>query len=111
MANQSDKLGSEEHKRLMAKTIAKLHEENMLVITSSVKHSPDLIAFSVSKKKRYLWDTSSAMDYEIQTSARKDAIEMNEAKTSISITWVVEDKAVLEEIKQLTAQRDSYWII
>lgn len=32
MANQSDKLGGEEHKRLMAKTIEKLHEENMLVV-------------------------------------------------------------------------------
>ena len=39
MANQSDKLGSEEHKRLMAKTIEKLHEENMLAVTSSAKHA------------------------------------------------------------------------
>ncbi len=55
MANQSDKLGSEEYKRLMAKTIEKLHEENMLVVTSSAKHSPDLISFRISKAKRYPW--------------------------------------------------------
>jgi hypothetical protein len=111
MANQSDKLGSEEHKRLMAKTIEKLHEENVLVITSSVKHSPDLISFPVSKAKKYLWDTANAMGYEIQTSARKDAIEMNEAKTGLPITWVAEDESVLEEIKRLTSQRDGYWFI
>ena len=108
MANQSDKLGSEEHKKLMAKTIEKLHEENMLVATSSAKHSPDLISFPVSKAKRYLWDIAGAMGYKIQTSARKEAIEMNEAKTGLPITWITEDEAVLEEIKRLTAQRDSY---
>lgn len=108
MANQSDKLGSKEHKRLMAKTIEKLHEENMLVATSSAKHSPDLISFPVSKAKRYLWDIAGAMGYKIQTSARKEAIEMNEAKTGLPITWITEDEAVLEEIKRLTAQRDSY---
>ena len=108
MANQSDKPGSEEHKRLMAKTIEKLHEENMLVVTSSAKHSPDLISFPVSKIKRYLWDFAGAMGYEIQTSARKEAIEMNEAKTGLPITWITEGEAVLEEIKRLTAQRDGY---
>ena len=51
------------------------------------------------------------MGYEIQTSARKEAIEMNEAKTGLPITWVAEDEAILEEIKQLTGQRDSYLII
>ena len=111
MANQSDKLGSEEHRRLMAKTIEKLHEENMLVITSSAKHSPDLIAFQVSKAKRYLWDAADAMGYEIQTSARKDAIEMNDAKTGLPITWVAEDATVLEEIKRLTGQRNEYMLL
>ena len=81
MANQSDKLGSEEHKRLMAKTIEKLHEENMLVISSSTKHSPDLVSFPVSTAKKYLWDVAGAMGYGIQTGARKEAIEMNDAKT------------------------------
>lgn len=80
----------------MAKTISNLHEENMLVITSSVKHSPDLIAFPVSKKKRYLWDTSSAIGYEIQTSARREPVKINEAKRElgIRITWVTEGSVV-----------------
>ena len=111
MANQSDKLGSEEHKRLMAKTIEKLHEENMLVVTSSAKHSPDLISFPVSKAKRYLWDVAGAMGYEIQTSARKEAIEMNEAKTGLPITWVAGDEEVLEGIKRLTNGKDRYMIV
>ena len=111
MANQSDKLGSEEHKRLMAKTIEKLHEENMLVVTSRAKHSPDLISFPVSKAKRYLWDVASAMGYEIQTSVRKEAIEMNEAKTDLPITWVAEDKEVLEGIRRLTNENGQYMII
>ena len=59
LVNQSDKLGSEEHKRLLIKTINKLHESNMLVITSSIKHSPDLIAWPVHQKKKYLWDSRS----------------------------------------------------
>ena len=67
-----------------------------------------MISFPVSKTKRYLWDVAGAMSYEIQTSARKEAIEMNEAKTGLPITRVTEDKAVLEEIKRLTAQRDGY---
>ena len=111
MANQSDKLGSEEHKRLIAKTIEKLHEENMLVVTSSAKHSPDLISFSVSKAKRYFWDVTGAMGYEIQTSARKEAIEMNEAKTGLPITWVARDEEVLENIKRLTNQMGKYLLI
>ena len=111
MANQSDKLGSEEHKRLMAKTIAKLHESNMLVITSSEKHSPDLIAFPVSRAKSYLWDTASMMGYEVQTSARSDAIEMNEAKTGMPITWVASNQVVLDSIKQLTNSKDRHWLV
>ena len=66
----------------------------MLVITSSVKHSPDLIAFPVSKKKRCLWNTSSIMSYEIQTSASKGAIERNGTKTGMEIKWVVSDQIV-----------------
>ncbi len=111
MANQSDKLGSEEHKRLMAKTIEKLHEENMLVITSSAKHSPDLVSFPVSRSKRYLWDVASAMGYEIQTSARKEAIEMNESKTGMPITWVADNEQILKAIKQVTNENDSYILI
>ena len=61
MANQSGKPGSEEHKRLMAKTIEKLHEENMLVITSSSKYYLNSVYFLISRIKRYLWDVAGAM--------------------------------------------------
>ena len=83
----------------------------MLVLTSSAKHSPNLISFLVSKAKRYLCDVADTMGYEVQTSARKEAIAMNEAKTGIPITWVAEDEAVLEEIKQLTGQKDEYMLV
>ena len=90
---------------------AELHEDNILVIMSSAKHSPDLISFPVSKAKRYLWDVAGAIGYEIQTSARKEAIEMNEAKTGLPITWVSSDQAVLESIEQLTNSNDRYRLI
>ena len=90
---------------------AELHEDNILVIMRSAKHSPDLISFPVSKAKRYLWDVAGAMGYEIQTSARKEAIEMNEAKTGIPITWVAGDEEVLEGIKRLTNGKDRYMIV
>ena len=70
-----------------------------------------MISFPVSKTKRYLWDVAGAMSYEIQTSARKEAIEMNEAKTGLPITWVAEDKEVLENIKRLTNQTGKYLLI
>ncbi len=60
LVNQSDKLGSEAHVRLLVKTIEKLHDMNMLVITSSAKHSFDLTAWPVYRKKRYLWDREEA---------------------------------------------------
>jgi len=53
---QSDKLGSEEHKRLLINTINKLHESNMLVVSPSEKHAFDLVAWPVNKSKKYLWD-------------------------------------------------------
>ena len=53
-------------------------------------------------KKKYMWDDMGVMTYEIQTSARKEAIEMNEAKTGLTITWVAEDEEVLKNIKRLT---------
>ena len=88
-----------------------LHESNILVITNSEKHSTDLIAFPVSKTRRYLWDVAGAMGYEIQTSAKKEAIEMNEAKTGLPITWVTGDGEVLEDIKRLTNGKDRYMIV
>ncbi|MEM0143383.1 MAG: hypothetical protein QXL94_05475 [Candidatus Parvarchaeum sp.] len=51
ITNQSDKLSSEERKRLMIKVIEKLHESNMLVVTSSIKHSPDLIVWKPNQGK------------------------------------------------------------
>ncbi|MCL5099998.1 MAG: hypothetical protein M1158_02660 [Candidatus Marsarchaeota archaeon] len=113
LAAQSDKLGSEEHKRLLVRTVEKLHESNALVISSSAKHSPDLIAWPVNGSKRYLWDTSKAKGYEIQTSARTDAVSMNEAKKKINmpITWVSENEKVLEEIKRLTNSEDRYELV
>lgn len=108
---QSDKIGSEEHKRLLIKTIEKLHESNMLVVSPREKHSFDLVAWPVNQKKKYLWDLRGAKGYEAQTSARKDAIEMNKAKNSMPITWVAEDERVLEEIKRLTGQKDEYMLV
>ena len=107
---QSDKIGSEEHKRLLIKTIEKLHESNMLVVSPREKHSFDLVAWPVNQKKKYLWNLRGAKGYEAQTSARKDAIEMNEGKTGLPITWVAEDEVVLEEIKRLTGQRNGYML-
>ena len=111
MANQSDKLGSEEHKRLMAKTIEKLHEENMLVVTSSSKYYLNWEYSPISRIKRYLWDVAGAMGYEIQTSAKKEAIEMNEAKTGLPITWIADNEQILKAIKQVTNGNDSYIFI
>ena len=91
LENQADKLGSEEHKRLLISTIHKLHESNMLVITSRIKHSPDLIAWPVHQKKRYLWDTGGVKGYEIQTSSRKDSVRQNSGKEElwkVPITWI-----------------------
>ncbi len=104
LRNQSDKLGSEEHKRLLIKTIERLHESNILVITSRIKHSPDLIGWSVNDRKRYLWDTERVRGYEIQTSARKDSIEQNSKKFrrwKIPTVWITNDQKILEEIKKL----------
>ncbi len=91
LENQSDKLGSEEHKRLLIRTIHKLHESNMLVTTSRIKHSPDLIAWPVHQKKRYLWDTGWVKGYEIQTSSRKDSVKQNSGKEefwNVPIIWI-----------------------
>ena len=62
----------------------------MLVITSRIKHSPDLIAWPVHQK-RYLWDTGGVKGYDIQTSSRKDSVRQNEGKAGlweVSIGWV-----------------------
>jgi hypothetical protein len=92
LVNQSDKLGSEEHKRLLISTIHRLHESNILVITSSIKHSPDLIAWPVNEKKKYLWDVGQVKGYEIQTSMRKDSVKQNAIKSEmwgVKMEWIL----------------------
>ena len=56
LVNQSDKLGSEEHKRLLVKTIKKLHKSNTLVLTTSEKHSFDLFGCPINRNKKWIWD-------------------------------------------------------
>ena len=53
------------------------------MVTSRIKHSPDLIAWPVHQKKRYLWDTAGVKEYEIQTSARKDSVRQNAEKEDL----------------------------
>ncbi len=111
LVNQSDKLGSEAHVRLLVKTIEKLHDLNMLVITSSAKHSFDLIAWPVYRKKRYLWDREEVRGYEIQTSARDDSISTNKEKAKewgIPMVWVSDNEEVLGEIRKATGDSDEY---
>lgn len=38
-------------------------------------------------------------------------IEIDEIDTNILITWIAEDKRVIEEIKRLTGQKDEYILI
>lgn len=42
-----------------------------LVITSSIKHSPDLVVWPVHEKKKYLWNIGGVKGYGSQTSARE----------------------------------------
>jgi hypothetical protein len=61
------------------------------MVTSRIKHSPDLIAWPVHQKKRYLWDTAGVKEYEIQTSARKDSVRQNAEKEDlwkVPVTWI-----------------------
>ncbi|MGC8622198.1 MAG: hypothetical protein ACP5U0_09815 [Caldisphaera sp.] len=53
----------------------------------------------MNKAKRYLWDKADAMGYEVQTSARSDAIEMNKAKSSLPITLVADNEEAIKIIK------------
>lgn len=108
LINQSDKLGSEEHKRLLIKTIHELHESNILVVTSSIKHSPDLIAWPVHEKKRYLWDIRRVKGYEAQTSARRDSIMQNSdkmIKSKISTIWVSSNEKISDRINDIITNK------
>lgn len=107
-------IGSDLHKQILAKTIAKLHESNTLVLAPRKREAFDLIAYPIDGKKKYLWDDKHRMAYEIQTTARKDAIEGNaskKAKYKMPITWVTYDKGILDNIKEVTMEEDSYMLI
>lgn len=54
------------------------------------------------------------MAYEIQPSARKEAIIANakkKEKYNIHITWVTYSESILEEIKKITGGKDEYLVI
>ncbi len=68
----------------------------------------DLVAYPVDKGKKHLWDDKKRMGYEIQTTARKDAVMANAEKRDrgVPITWVACDENVLKNIKQETGDKD-----
>lgn len=111
---EAPNLGSDLHKQLLIKTIEKLHEDNILVFAPNEENTFDLIAYPPDKKKRYLWDDKNGRGYEIQTSARKDSIIENakkKVKYKIPITWVTYNNGIMEEIKRLTENMDSYMLV
>lgn len=112
MTEDAPNLGSDLHRQLMIKTIDHLHKTNMLVMVP--KDGPDLIAYPVDTKKKYLWDDKRMRAYEIQTTARKDSVLRNrerEGKLGLPITWVCYDKELLEEIRKLTNNEDEYLLV
>ena len=114
LVNQSDKLGSEEHKRLLIKTIGKLHESNTLVLTTSEKHSFDLLGYPANPNKKWVWDQKGMKGYEVQTSAKADSIEMNKGKRerwAVPLVWVAGTNEILDEIKKATSDVDEYLIL
>ena len=115
MLKRAKNTGSDLHKQLMRKTIDKLHEENMLVLIPEGTYVPDLIAYPMSKgDKKYLWEDKNRKAYEIQTTARKDSILANSDKKhkyNLPIIWVTYDKSILEEIKEITEDKDTYILI
>ena len=114
MLKEAVNSGSDLHRQILAKTIEKLHESNMLVIAPREREAHDLIAYPVDRHKKYLWDDEDVRAYEIQTSARKDAIELNGAKKEkygLPITWVTYDKDIMKDIKEITAGADSYMLV
>ncbi len=106
--------GSDLHKQILTKAIEKLHESNMLVIAPREREAHDLIAYPVDKRKKYLWGDKAIRAYEIQTSARKDAIEANSEKKEkygLPVTWVTYNKEIMESIKELTTDKDDYMLV
>jgi len=111
---QSDKLGSEQHKQLLAKLIDQLHDNNMLTVSRKEKHSFDIVAYPVNARKKSLWDTNGAKGYEAQTSARKDSVNENIDKSErwkIPMVWVSDNEEVLSEIKSITGDKNEYVLI
>ena len=112
MMSEKADLGSDLHKQLLIKTIERLHESNMLVLSEVA--GIDLIAYPVDAKKKYLWADSQRRAYEIQTTARKENVLTNRAKgqrVGIPITWVSYDEKIVEEIKKLTEDKDEYMLV
>lgn len=107
-------LGSDLHRQLMKKTINYLHKRNILVIVPEEENAPDLMAYPVDKKKKYLWDDKNKRAYEIETTARADNIIKNmerNRRAELLVTWINYDKDMLEEIKKITENRDGYLLI
>lgn len=107
-------VGSDLHKQILVKVIEKLHEANMLVIAPREREAHDLIAYPVDRHKKFLWDDKNVQAYEIQTTARKDKIELNAAKKvkyNWPLTWVTYDKSILDSIKELTSGKDNYMLV
>ena len=107
-------VGGEVHKQLLIKTIEYLHDKNMLVTAPSEREAPDLIAYPVDEKKKYLWDDDNRRAYEIQTTARKENVMANKArndKDKLKTTWITYDNEIMDEIRKLTDNKDEYLII
>lgn len=104
MESQSDKAGSEDHKRLMRKTIKMLQDRLQLAIVGREKHSFDILALPVNAKRRGVWDMRKAKGYECQTSAREDSVKENIGKAErwgVPMVWVAEDNEVIDRIRHI----------
>ena len=112
----ANNLGSDLHIRLMKKTIEKLHEDNMLVVAPKGSDAPDLVAYPVASaiKKKYMWDDKNRRVYEIQTSARKENMLANKKRNdnnNLRTTWITYDDRIMDEIRNLTGNKDDYLVI
>ena len=114
METQSERLGSEEHRQLMARTIRHLQDKLILPVVSNEKHSFDILAIPVNSKKRGLWDPSAAKGCEVQTTARKDSIAENAGKRElwrVGIVWVASGEGMAEELRKATGGGDEYLVL
>ena len=114
MSGQTDKLGSEEHKQLIRKTIKMLQNELHICLVNKEKYSFDILAIPFDAKKHGIWDVGRAKGYEIQSSARKDSIMENMEKSKlwgIPMVWVTDNRLILDEIIKLTDNLNEYRLI